>query len=228
MVIMKNTTSKLLIILAILAIACNQQKSDVAQSPTMVNSDTTKYKPPIVIKVNRDSILKYTPGKNGIPLPTVVKASKPDIKPYIYSSIVPGISWLPQTNEERIMGKKKIMSKKPKKVKVVKDSLRLFTPGEGSVKLPKIYTIEELNSPNLIDSSYTVQHGDTIYPPVSKIYPQPEVISSFSLRQSTKNLNIKYLDVDEGMQSSFIRSICEDKRGNENSRCKCDIITKVI
>ena len=83
---------------------------------------------PQVVKIDKDSIPTYTPGKNGIPLPTIVKAPEADIKQYPFSAIVPGVSYLPQTEEEIILGKEKIMTIKPKKVKVNRDSLRFLHP----------------------------------------------------------------------------------------------------
>jgi len=201
------------IIIAIIFIDCNQQKTDDAQSNTS-KQDTIKYKPPMVIPVNKDSLPTFTPGENGVPLPKVVKAGKPEVHHIANLPIIPGVSYFPQTLEERATGKKPIMTKKPKKVMLDTSTLKILTQGKDGLELPKVYIIEKPNSPNLINNSYTIQHGDTIYQPITKTYPTPKSKPALAPRyKDNATKNIQYLGPNEGL-TSVIWSIIEDIRGN--------------
>lgn len=89
------------------------------------------------------------------------------------------------------------------------DHAQIFTitPGEDGIPLPQIYALP--------DSGYSVQHSDTILAPQTNIAFQPFPSPSQSLRfKDAAVYNIQYLDVEQGMASSYVNCIYEDDTGN--------------
>ncbi|MCP4216157.1 MAG: hypothetical protein GY765_16025, partial [bacterium] len=65
------------------------------------------------------------------------------------------------------------------------------------------------------DTGYTVQHGDTIYAPRTVIAKQPAPVPAQPPRYKDAAIyDIQYLDVDQGLPSSYIYFTYEDKSGN--------------
>jgi len=172
--------------------------------------------PPVVVKVNKDSLKTITPGKNGIALPKVVKADHSNKRPYTgIRSITPGISYLPQTNEEIVSGKKPIKTKKPGVVVIDKEKLIISTPGKNGLLQPKVYTIPTADNDEQIDSIYTIQHGDTIRPPKIVIAKQPQPITTVLPRYSDDAIvDLSHLGVEEGLLNNTVADILEDRQGN--------------
>ncbi|MCC7331232.1 MAG: hypothetical protein IT232_01380, partial [Flavobacteriales bacterium] len=70
---------------------------------------------------------------------------------------------------------------------------KIITPGKDTFSLPKIVPT--------IDSPFVAK--------------QPKPIPALPFRmKDAATCNIQYLDVDQGMNSSYVRSILEDKSGN--------------
>jgi len=173
-----------IIIFLILFIGCNQHTSD----NNIEKDATTKIEiKPKVVLINPDSLTIITPGENGVPMPKIVKAGKPKVVPY--------------------NGIRSIEAGTPKVIEIDQTKLKVITPGQGTIPLPRTYMIP--------DSGYTVQHGDTIYAPKVILASQPKLTPALPPRLSdAANCNMKYLDVDQGMTSSYIWAILEDKYGN--------------
>ncbi|MEN8123392.1 MAG: hypothetical protein ABFS35_23850, partial [Bacteroidota bacterium] len=188
------------IIIILITISCNHQKTDVEKTQRGLEQDADSVEPPKVIPVNINSISRVTPGKNGVPSPIVVKLNRPKIHQVSNLPIIPGVSYLPQTEKEKSSGKKPVKSKKPKTIKVDKNQLPVYKVGEQGTIRPIVYTIEKPNSPKLIENSYTIQYRDTIYPPVVKRYPTPQSKTALApdYRDNVTG-NIKYLGQKEGL-----------------------------
>ncbi len=139
-----------------------------------------------VTYINPDSLTVITPGENGVPLPKVTLAGKPTVKPNRLASVPAG---------------------EPTVVEVDYSKLKVITPGQDTIPMPKTYILP--------DSGYLVQHGDTICAPVTVIAKQPIPVPALSPRyKDAATHNIQYLDIDQGMPSSSVMSIIEDKSGN--------------
>ena len=139
-----------------------------------------------VTKLNFDSLEVITPGANGIPLPKVVVANKPTIRPYKLASTVAG---------------------NPKIVKVNPDNLIINTPGKGKFILPKVKLLP--------DSGFLVQNKDTIYSPIKSIPLRPKVIPAQEFRYKDNAVyDIQFIDVDQGLPNSHFHDIVIDKAGN--------------
>ncbi len=90
-------------------------------------------------------------------------------------------------------------------IPVNKDSLNTFTPGLDTSSFVLVNSIGD-----------TVPTGVPI-PAIGKVVPciqrQP-VKASSPLMKDYANINMKYLDMDQGMNSSYVLSILEDSQGN--------------
>ncbi len=203
-----------LFLICLTIFTCNKHKTDVTKSDIENSLPKSRLLPPKIIPANFDSLPKFTPGENGVPLPLIVKLGNPKIHQLYDLPITPGISYLPQTEEERSAGKKPDMSKKPQIIKVDKKKLPVFTIGKNGIKAPLVYSIGLTNDSKSTRKRYTIQHGDTIYPPVAKIYPTPKSTKALSPRfRDNATRNLQYLGATEGL-SNMIWSILEDSWGN--------------
>ncbi len=83
--------------------------------------------------------------------------------------------------------------KEGKIVPVTSANLRMITPGTDTFALPEVVSA--------IDSSFLVK--------------QPNPVSALPLRMKDAAIcNLQYLDVDQGMNCSYVLSVMEDKSGN--------------
>jgi len=140
------------------------------------------------IKINKENLIIKTIGQNGLPLPQKVLVGNPSIKRYNNSSIILGISNLYQTEEEINVKKKTVKSCLPKK-----KSIKAYK----QIKIiPEIIKVESNDKRKHI----------ILYPkPIEALNPQYKDNSTY---------NIQYLDVEQGMPSSYIQSIFIDSREN--------------
>jgi len=83
----------------------------------------------------------------------------------------------------------------------------IYTPGVGNTPLPKTFTVPT--------SGFTVQHGDTVVAAISTkvVQPVPTHASAMKYKDNSTN-DIQYLDLEQGLYSSYIFSMIQDKRGN--------------
>jgi signal transduction histidine kinase/ligand-binding sensor domain-containing protein len=187
--------------------------------------------PPEVIKINKKLLPQFQPGKNGISFPTEIKAGSPIIKPNRgIRGIKPGYSNLPQTKEQTIKVVPFVKSKLPLTIKPGDQAIpaemeygfikqhskaiippRMFKPGTDTLKLPvriKVLSEASFNQINPIT-------GETIEPPVFKWQTVPFTIPAMApVYKDNPTANLKYLDVNQGMISSYILAMLEDKFGN--------------
>ena len=137
--------------------------------------------------------------KTGVPVPAIGKAIHPDsvAQPEIISA-----------GEPKVVSANLNVHEIPEALTVIpvnKNSLKTFTPGVDT------------SSFVLVNST-----GDTIptgvpIPAEGKVMPfiQPKPIKALRPRmKDNASINMKYLDVDQGMNSSYVMSILEDNHGN--------------
>ncbi|MFN8254474.1 MAG: two-component regulator propeller domain-containing protein [Bacteroidales bacterium] len=168
-----------------------------------------------IIPVNEKKLVKFTPGENGMPGPVKVKMNTPFVHEFANQTIIPGLSVLLPSKEQKDMGQKTIMSKKPVVIELDKAKLCACTPGKLGFLLPKIYQVEEKSTKNHLAKNYSVQYGDTIYPPVFKTYPAPMIKPASSpIYKDNANRNIQIIGKNEGIIAAMVWSITEDRRGN--------------
>lgn len=116
----------------------------------------------------------------------VIRAKNPKITPYRINTT--------------LVGSPRVFNLDPSKTKVLR-------PGEGKTSIPKKVIL-----PN---SGYVIQNTDTIYSPTltACLYPKPTLAAPMRFKDAA-TYNIQYLDVEQGMPSSFVYSILQDKKGN--------------
>ncbi|MBU1717957.1 MAG: PAS domain S-box protein, partial [Bacteroidetes bacterium] len=217
-----------------------QQETSLTLNADTVSIET--YGIPIFIKVNPDSLPHYTPGKSGIKLPVVVKAGTPIIKPNTgIHGIKPGYSNLPQTKEEILKETPAIKSKVPVFLEqgdntvagydnpgfatpFVKEPSKTvvppksYKPGSDSLKAPVVVkalssSIQNQVVTELVEVNPTT--GDTLSHPPTPNHSAPIIVPALPPRYKDNAIaNLKYFDVDQGMISSYVLSILEDKSGN--------------
>lgn len=137
--------------------------------------------------------------KTGVPVPVKAKVIHPDSVEQ--AIIIP-------VGEPDIVHTNLNVQKIPEKLTIIhvnKDSLRTYTPGVDTTFFILINSFGD-----------TVPTGVPI-PAKGRVVPciQPQPVKALLPRmKDNANISIKYLDVDQGMNSSFVRSIMEDSHGN--------------
>jgi len=137
--------------------------------------------------------------KTGVPVPARGKVIQSD------GETLPRII---SAGEPRIVSVNRNVHIVPDDITVIpinKNTLRTFTPGT------------DISSSKLVNST-----GDTVLtgvpiPITGKVVPclQPQPNKAFPPRMNDNaSINMKYLDVDQGMNSSYVLSILEDSQGN--------------
>jgi len=220
----------LILIIITLFAACNMQNNNNLQEglASIEGLDTATIIKPKTIKINLNRLTIITPGENGVPLPEVIKAGNPTITPYSNAAITPGISNLQQSKEEIATGKNPIKASMPKTVEagnpkvynIVKEGFEI--QNGDTIYAPKTYKILKLDTANFplgrdaeVREAYTIQNNDTIYKikTIKTIQSKPTKALA-PVYKDNAICNIKYLDVDQGMPSSYVYSIIEDRNGN--------------
>ncbi len=172
------------------------------------------------VNINPKDFKVITPGKNGIPLPKKIKVGEPEVTPYFHPSrIIPGKSFLPRTQAQYTAKKKLIKSKLPVKVKVGKtDTFPIVKNGFRVINGDTIYaplTYSLVKQQNAGNINFMLQNGDTIDPPKTTIARQPIPVPAKSPRyKDAATLDMQYLDVDEGMSSSYVNCAIQSKNDN--------------
>ncbi|MEN8121872.1 MAG: two-component regulator propeller domain-containing protein, partial [Bacteroidota bacterium] len=203
-----HTKTYISILITIFLIACNQQKTDTDETPRL-------YPEPITVKLNTEegySINQLTGDSiepiinsfgdtviTGKPIPVKGKHIHPDSisKPKVVKAgnpkVVPA-----HTNVHKIP-----------------DNLTVIPVNEDSLK---VCYVDSINSDFVLVNSY----GDTIptgipIPVKGKVMParQPKPVKALPPRMKHNAINnMQYLDIEQGMASSYVWSILEDRKGN--------------
>ncbi|MDP2721550.1 MAG: two-component regulator propeller domain-containing protein [Bacteroidales bacterium] len=171
-----------------------------------------------------DSLIIRVPGKNGIKPPVKISSQKGETIDFNMSaSVIPGKSFLPQTIEEKFAGMAAIQSKKPEVIRIPESKIN----SSGlEMTIPPVVTrlsdMVEADADNLTgfyqqarkSGLVTVQHQDSIFPPIGIMAPHPKQIAALPFRyKENAQFNISFLDADQELPNSYIRGIAEDEKG---------------
>ncbi len=173
--------------------------------------------------VHPDSLLIRTPGMDGEANATIVISDMPKEEEFtILKRIIPGISYLPLTAEEKLSGKARAKSMKPLVRYLSADaSLYVITPEANTKKLllPKPLSINH-DSISLFDAIagraglISVQNEDTIYPPLKLFSAKPIRAKALDFEYKDDAVyDICFLGENQNLPNSYIRSISRDKYG---------------
>lgn len=179
---------------------------------------------PEKIYLNTDSLLISIPGKG-----TLKKADQfiSDIPEYFeYSGnreVIPGVSYLSQTLEEKLNRIKPVKSKKPKIIRIdytklkkqilTNDKPPILTKLDNEIYI-KRDSLSYYKKIVIENALFSVQHNDTIYPPLSYSAPTPKRTEALPMNYKEETIfDISILDSDQGLPISFIRGIAKDRQG---------------
>ena len=203
--------------------ACDERKVSQAGGEGNSQKGSTAILQPHKTWVNPDSLIIRIPGRDGMKQPEKISAKlPPSFELEINYECTPGISFLPQTLEEKLAGQLPVKSKKPE---IIRYEGTYQNQVNQKLKLPiitalpqtiNIYldSISDYRKSAIKSGLITIQHGDSIFPPPSFIAANPEQIKALPLRYKDDALfDIRYLDSDQYLPNSFIRAIIKDSRG---------------
>ncbi|MBN2683244.1 MAG: SpoIIE family protein phosphatase [Bacteroidales bacterium] len=188
-----------------------------------------------MISISKDSLPNYKAGENGIKNPKIVKAGIPVKKPNTgIQAIIPGVSHCPQTNDEILKQIQPVKTKIPISLNQGDEAFpaemdyifskehsklvippRVFYPGKELMSQPKIVNVSSLQKSSQNNNYSSNTRNDSLKPP--KIIKVNNPIIKHSLPPRYKDnaiANLKYYDIEQGMISSYVMSIFEDKNGN--------------
>lgn len=121
----------------------------------------------------------------GVPIPcTLLKISNDTIKPPV--QITAGKPMVDSANQN-------VHRINPPDIKLVSQDLPQYVPGDGDMTLPVVVKAEGTQ----MSYSYSA--------------PVPALAPNF---KDAASYNVQYMDVDQGLSSSYVMSIVEDSRGN--------------
>ena len=212
--------NKLLIIISVfLFLSCNNKDKNIAIQDKSIKQNINKTDSVSkTFNVDFNKVLKTTPGNNGIPTSRIIKLSAPDTQTYTVAPIIPGVSYLPQSIEEKAEGKPRIKSEKPVLKKLSSPKIKTLATKQNIInnkdtifppRKIKLY-IQNLND----TVNYTIQNKDTILKIKQVITAEPIQREALLPRfKDESNFNIKYLDVDQGLPSSYIISATQAHNG---------------
>ncbi|NOY48985.1 MAG: response regulator [Chlorobi bacterium] len=196
---------------------------NIPEHGNMAYHQPTSVKLPKKQYVRPDSLVKRTPGANGMFLPGLVISDMPKQEEFsIIKKIVPGISYLPLSAEEKLSGKAPVKSKKPLVSYLKADASSYITAtavNPRKVILPKPLLINN-DSILLFDAAAkragpeSVQDGDTIYPPLMRYSAKPFRAKAFDFEYKDDAVyDICFLGENQQLPNSYIRNISIDKQG---------------
>lgn len=220
----KDSLFKLLIIILLLFQGCDISENRNKATNVQKQKYSPAYPPPIKTYLNIDSLRIKIPGKNNIDQAEIIFSTLPKTTTQTgIREIVPGISYIQQTIEEKLVGESPVKSEKPEVIKFNHVSVK--TQHITNAVPPIITKIKnEILIPNDSISFYekivreqgliSIQHNDSIFPPLSCLVTKPIRINSLPFRYKDDVTNdISILDYDQGLPNPFIRAISMDKRG---------------
>jgi len=233
MKIRKTLYQIFIIILALFTISCTK-KSELKKEIKKVDNTVTQtdnFKGHKVIEIELNNLPRYILGKGNVKKPLIIKAQNPEIRPYTgIKRIKPGYSYFPLSENEIAKGIKPKKTKPPiilqKNNKAIKKPF--ITPfikkHSDTIISPKKYYVgkDTLDPPIIVKISESIDQktihpllGNTLKPPIIVKCKKPIVVPAITpLYKENAILSIKYLNVEQGLNSQYISCLIEDKAGN--------------
>jgi len=219
----KNPTVFVLLSVLVLFYGCADpegQSKDASQQEQI----KTGFFQPVTKHIDLEALSVSVPGKDGLKEPESVIAKMP--KPIDFAGIEkiePGVSYLHQTVNEKLAGVKAVKSEKAEIIKMDPDKLKKsvssneFPPGITHLGKDLFLSAENVSDYKKIAIErglFSIQHNDTILPPMSFLMPKARQIQALPSRFKDETIfNISILDSDQGLSNTFIRAIAKDQRG---------------
>lgn len=204
-------------------VSCTQNKSQITDTDKY-DQKVNLYQNPNTIKLSHDSLIVNIPGSGKNERVKIINKKLPEKTAFsLLNKIIPGESYLPISLKQKLEGVKPTKSKLPLITKVDKKLInsRINKKPDSAtiIKLGKQYTISKdsiqffqqiIKNENL----YSIQHNDTIFPPLTVYSEIMELTDAKALRyRDDAVFDISYLGGDQGLPNSYIRSIKKDNQG---------------
>lgn len=199
---------------------CGENK---IQQQAKDNKVTVSIKPK-KIYLNTDSLLIRVPGKDSLKEPVIILSDLPKFNEYTSRrEVIPGVSYLSQSMEDKLARMKPVKSEKPKIIhvdfsKLKKQTLTADYPPIVTNLDDEIYIINDrltyYEKIVLERGLFTIQHNDTIYPPLSYNIKNPKRTKALPIKYKEETtFDISTLESDQGLPHSFVRAIDKDDEG---------------
>jgi len=174
--------------------------------------------------LNLDSLLENIPTNDSLKQPAVIISDIPQSVMILgVDELVPGISYLPQSDKEKRENAPLIKTKAPATVavdfvKLEKQRTHHFESPDTVMVLKSIHISFDSISDYLETSSKkglsNIQNGDTIYPPINFFVTKPKYTRALPFEHNDYSMfDIRMLGEDQELPSSFIRAIVKDNKG---------------
>jgi len=214
----------LLISFLIIAQGCTEQKIQEKSNDIINISDLSPENIPQKNWINFDSLKTQIPGEFGEGLPIISTVKLPEgIELLRVVELVPGVSNLYQSAKEIRDGLPPVVSKKPQVIKVdyskrINKDSKQFEPAIITSIFEPVYlnfdSISNYHETVAENNLITIQHGDTIYPPLSFPVFTPEYSKALPFGHHDYALfDIRLLGEDQELPNSYIRAIAKDDNG---------------
>lgn len=214
--------SAFLISLLLIFPGCNDDSIDNTTSPSDGLQTITADNIPKKTVVNLNDLQRVIPGKDGTkPVEKKSGNLEQSLSIQFVTSVVPGTSYLPQSLEDKLSGLPAEKSKKPNTIPLSASILKTKTlplkPIKIKVSNPVLIdmdSIKQFEVTMLQKGLFSLQNGDTIFPPMEVLAHQPSQFKTtpFKYKENTL-LDISILDADQGLPNHFIRQILQDDYG---------------
>ena len=219
-----NTFFTFLIGIFLILQSCGETKIQQKNEKIQQLSNLLSEKKPVLIPGINDLLFVSVPGENGLKQPNVLSGEKCETIGFnVLTEVTPGISFLPQTIEQKIAGDQPVKSKAPVFTQVSKSKLSaanttLFepptvtlVPGELEMSMDSLALFDKKA---LESGLVTFQHEDSIFPPIRIFAQQPKHFAALPFRYKENALfDLSFLDADQELPNSYVRVITEDKNG---------------
>lgn len=201
---------------------CNDNSIDNTTSPSDGLQTITAENIPKKTAVNLNDLQRVIPGKDGTkPVEKKSGNLEQSLSIQFITSVIPGTSYLPQSLEDKLSGLPAEKSEKPNTIPLSASKLTTkklpFKPIKIKVSNPVLIdmdSIKQFEVTMLQKGLFSLQNGDTIFPPMEVLAHQPSQFKTtpFKYKENTL-LDISILDADQGLPNHFIRQILQDDYG---------------
>lgn len=207
-----------------LVYGCGEEKVYQENNEVKDYKDNNSFLKPYKTWVNPDSLIIRIPGKDGMKHPEKISVNIPravDIGDI--NEIVPGVSDLQQSPQDKKENNLPVKSLKPEIIKInyskINKQSKIKRQSPIITNLPKAVTISS-DSVMFFDKAavekdlVTIQHQDSIFPPVSLYASSSQKIKALPMSyKESAYFDIRFLDADNELPNSFIRAIAKDSSG---------------
>ena len=219
--------NRITLLFLVISLGCTQQPNNEVKSGKISDDMSQQVAlSPKIFAINQDSLKTFTLGKKGYRKPIIQKADHSNKVLFRGPrAIIPGKSFLLQSKDDAIVGKEPIKSKLPI-ITQIEGVPTKNTPGTGGFAKPveikivnpvkiNLDSIKEFKKRIIKNNKYTIQHGDTILPPLQVMaqHLPSSLVKAPGIRDNAV-IDARYLDLDHGLIQSQVSDVVEASNGD--------------